>query len=234
MPAFEKAVELHADMIELDITLSRDKIPVVIHDRFLQRTTNGRGYVQQFTASELHELDAGGWFDRIYKNTKIPMLEDVLRWAADKICLNIEIKKEALTGALVGDITAILADMIHEYGVESQVVVSSFSHKAIKRFRGISSDIPTAMLLKSASSGSVRNIKKMEQLGASGINLSPRQMRESLMNGAAEQKIPVWVYTVDEEDEMMRCILNGCTGIFTNKPDVLSRVASTLLKSQTV
>ena len=62
--AFEAAIQVKADMIEFDVCLSRDRIPVVIHDKTLDRTTDGKGLVADFSLSELKELDAGSWFKK--------------------------------------------------------------------------------------------------------------------------------------------------------------------------
>jgi len=98
MASFKLASEMNADMIELDVTLTRDNIPVVFHDRKLSRTTDGKGNISRYLLRELRELDAGLWFSELYKGTRIPTLEEVLEWASGTIALNIEIKKEAVSG----------------------------------------------------------------------------------------------------------------------------------------
>src|SRR3712207_5048900 len=91
--AFTKAIEMKADAIELDIHLSKDDHIVVIHDEKVDRTTNGKGLVMEFTLEELKRLDAGSWFNKEFKNEKIPTLREVLELVAYKnIDLNIEIK----------------------------------------------------------------------------------------------------------------------------------------------
>ncbi len=79
LSAFELAVKLGARAIELDAMLSSDGIPVVIHDHTLERTTNGRGFVSDFTCAELMKLDAGAWFSEEFTGERIPTLEQVLK-----------------------------------------------------------------------------------------------------------------------------------------------------------
>lgn len=93
MISFQAAEHAGAEGIEFDIQLSRDGVPVIIHDETLERTTNGKGWVKDLTFSELQQLDAGAWFSEKYKGTKIPALEEVLTWAqGNRLLLNLELK----------------------------------------------------------------------------------------------------------------------------------------------
>ena len=78
MAAFSAAVELGADGLELDIHLSRDGIPVVIHDESLERTTDGQGLVADASLKQLQQLDAGGWFSPEFMRSPLPTLAEVL------------------------------------------------------------------------------------------------------------------------------------------------------------
>lgn len=226
MPAFRLAAEQKADMIELDVTLSRDKIPVVFHDKKLERTTSGRGKVRHFYLRELLELDAGSWFAPEFNGIRIPELEDVLKWAKDTIVLNIEIKKEAVDPDAAVGVENIVVDLIKEYAMEHQVVISSFSKRAIQKINVTDPNIHKNLLLNQYSSGRASDLKKVWTTGAEGLNLHPRQMRKPLMNLLIHHKIPAWVYTVDEAALMKKVIEKGATGIFTNRPDILHKVIS--------
>src|SRR5690554_3028185 len=97
MASFMKAARLNADGIELDVQLSSDHIPVVIHDFTLHRTTSGYGNVNKKTVVELKTLDAGSWFSPTYQNETIPTLNEVLKWAKNtKLLVNIELKSRGL------------------------------------------------------------------------------------------------------------------------------------------
>src|SRR5437868_11167811 len=96
MSAFRKAQELGATAFELDVQLSKDGIPVVIHDGSLERTTDGEGMVAEHTFEELCELDAGSWFGNEFIEEKIPSLEEVLQeFIPLDIYLNLELKTDA-------------------------------------------------------------------------------------------------------------------------------------------
>src|SRR3972149_9393656 len=91
LASFKKARELGSDMIELDVRFSKDGHMVVMHDDTLDRTTNGRGKVADYTLKELKQLDAGSWFAPQFSDERIPNLNEVLELAKGKILVNIEI-----------------------------------------------------------------------------------------------------------------------------------------------
>ena len=94
LPVFQNAIDAGVDMIEFDIRLTRDKQFVVIHDATLERTTNGRGIVENHTLSELQTLDAGSWFGRKFAGTVLPSLGEALALCRNRILVNIEVKTE--------------------------------------------------------------------------------------------------------------------------------------------
>ena len=100
LAAFERAVELGAGFIETDIRLTRDANFVAIHDELLERTTNGRGEVQQHTLAELRELDAGHWFDREFHCQRLPTLEEILEFGqkARQLVFYLEVKYDTAMG----------------------------------------------------------------------------------------------------------------------------------------
>ena len=224
MPAFKRAHLLKADMIELDVLLTRDSIPVVLHDDTLDRTTNGNGQVSEMFFRELQELDAGQWFSEDFRDTRIPSLQTVLRWAKDKIALNIEIKgKNQGSGQLTGIEEAVLG-LVDQYEMREHVVISSFSCGAIKRVKEISPDAATAYLISEYRYGTPRDYERMINCRADGLNLKARQMNKDLMEILKKNETPAWVYTVNREMIMRDAIESGVTGIFTDRPDLLRRV----------
>lgn len=229
IPAFQLALDMNADMIELDVTLSRDNVPIVFHDQKLNRTTDGKGVIRHYLSRELRELDAGVWFGNKFKDTRIPTLEEVLRWASGSIAVNVEIKKESVDQQSKHGVVEFVSELIYGCEMAGHVIISSFSSEALIKSRKIAPDIPTAHLLNPYSWGSVKDLRLMKNLGAAGLNMKHRQMKSNLMSGAIKDSIPVWVYTVDEEEEMKTVIEKGATGIFTNKPDVLFKIASATL-----
>ena len=132
MAAFELALREGAEAIELDVHLSRDGVPVVIHDARLGRTTSGTGWVAEHTAAALRRLDAGSWFNRRYPSRararyaglRIPLLREVLAWARERHCqVLVEIKEGGDTYA---GVEAKVLDEIYRAQAASLVTVISF------------------------------------------------------------------------------------------------------------
>lgn len=92
--AFKAAVEAGAQMIELDVWLTKDKKMVVVHDATVDRTTNGTGEILSLTLKEIKKLDAGSWKSPEFNEERIPTFDEVLHVIPKNIWINVHIKKE--------------------------------------------------------------------------------------------------------------------------------------------
>ena len=101
LAAFREAVRCGAQMIELDVYLCKDGVPVVIHDPTVDRTTDGAGKVSELTLAEIKKLDAGGWKSPQFKGEKVPTLKEALDMMPVNIWLNLDLKRGAGLGAKV-------------------------------------------------------------------------------------------------------------------------------------
>ena len=129
LAAFEGAITAGADMIELDVCLTRDRVPVVIHDKTLYRTTDGKGLVSEHSLSELKELDAGSWFSAEFKGEAIPTLEELLQLVRGKILVNIEIKQDSFESPAPPDAIEVqICELVERLGMVDSVLISSFEH----------------------------------------------------------------------------------------------------------
>ncbi|MDZ7772121.1 MAG: glycerophosphodiester phosphodiesterase family protein [Balneolaceae bacterium] len=225
MPAFEAAVERGAEMIELDVLMSRDGVPVVFHDARLNRHTDGAGPLADHSLEQLRELDAGSWFGERFAGTKIPTLEEVVRWARGKIALNLEIKTGAVGEKPRGGVEEKAAELVREYGMEEHVIFSSFDYRAVRRFKRISPDLSVALLYNRGLSGDKSPSHLVSEYGVDAFNCSYTQLSDKRLKNLKEYGIPFLVYTVDSPRRMRRLIRRGAAGIFSNKPGLLREVA---------
>mgnify|MGYP001182596109 CR=1 FL=1 len=92
--SFDASVNNNFNIIEFDVQLTRDNMPVIFHDSDLNRTTNGSGAIKEMNLKELQMLDAGSWFDKKFEREKIPLLEDVLNRYHGKCHFQIELKSD--------------------------------------------------------------------------------------------------------------------------------------------
>ena len=230
LPSFRGAVEKGAEMIELDVQLSRDGYPVVFHDTDLKRCTDGRGRVADHTLEELKKLDAGSWFAHRFAGTRIPTLREVLEFAVGKIALNIEIKTEAVTDTLGDGVEEKCLRMVKEFGMEDHVIFSSFDYRALRHLRMLDGDIPVALLYNKELSEGKSPARLTDAFDADAFNCSRRELGRRWRRNLHKHDIPYMVYTVNNPRHMRQLIENGAAGIFTDKPDLLRKVAETFDK----
>lgn len=232
MSGFKAAYEMGAEMIELDILLSKDGIPVVIHDETLDRTTNGTGKVIDYTFDELAKLDAGSWFSEEHSDERIPALEEVLKFAKGKIALNIEIKTEAVSNELEGGIEERALEMVKKYDMQDYVLFSSFDYRAIAHLKELDVNIAVALLYEKEQSGNNGPNQLVSTYNADAFNCSYRQFSKKWASETSEAGIPVFVYTVNSKRRMKKMIKRGVSGIFSDKPDVLKLLVDNMWKSK--
>ncbi|WP_010093148.1 glycerophosphodiester phosphodiesterase [Ornithinibacillus scapharcae] len=213
MYAFELAYQLGAEGIETDVQLTKDNVPVLIHDETLKRTTNGTGYVKEFTYEELKQLDAGSWFASEFSDARIISLEEFLVWIKPKdLYLNIELKNNKID---YQDLESIVYESLKSHRLIDRTTISTFSSKSIKRLSKYKNDLEIAYLTSKKKPNLVEYAK---DLGANALHIKYRLLNSELMQQAIAQKMPVRIYTVNKYKQMMNCYQLNCNGIFTDVP----------------
>lgn len=211
MAGFRTAEAAGADGIELDVHLSRDGIPVVIHDETVDRTTDGRGLVASMSYGELRQLDAGSWFAPSFAGEAIPSLEDVLRWADDRIRLDIEIK--AVPAGL-----AVLELLRTCPG--ARVLVSSFDHDLLEHLRIQEPDLPLGFLVDSRFWR--RTVARAAKCRAESVHPRFNLLSRPLLSACRRNGLAVHCWTVDNPDLCVSLRSMGVHGVFTNAPALVA------------
>ncbi len=141
---FEAGLAGGADIVELDVQLTADKQVILFHDDNLQQKTGVQGAVGQYTADFLQTLDVGGWFDKQFVGTPMPLLDEVLRWAKTKdIGLIIELKHGPIFEPELDKATVAL---IEDHNMVDQVIIASFDQFALQRVHKVNADIATGFI----------------------------------------------------------------------------------------
>lgn len=211
MSAFRAAELAGADGIELDVHLSRDGVPVVLHDETLDRTTSGHGPVARRTLRELRRLDAGRWFSPAFAGEPLPTLEEVFIWAKDRLRLNVEIKSPAAAEGV-----RLLLDRYPRI----RVLVSSFDHGALERLRGDAPELPLGFL--SDSFFWRRALERGGTCGAESFHPRFDTVSAPLVRGCRSRGMLVHAWTVDDPALLRRLRRRGVDGIMTNDPGRLA------------
>jgi len=214
LAAFSLAEAAGADGIELDVHLSREKVPMVIHDETVDRTTDGRGVVADLTVRQLQSLDAGSWFSGQFAAEAIPTLEEVFQWAGDRLRLNLEIKSAAAGKAVL--------DLLDVYA-QVDVLVSSFDHDLLSELHRCSPALPLAFLCDSHFWR--RPLKRAIACEARAFHPSVRLVSRPLINAARHAGLAVHAWTVDDPGTARNLLRRGCSGLFTNNPGKLQEIA---------
>ncbi|HKI52210.1 MAG TPA: glycerophosphodiester phosphodiesterase family protein [Geothermobacteraceae bacterium] len=212
LAAFALAEQQRADGIELDVQLSRDGVPLILHDEILERTTDGRGRVDQQNWSELRKLDAGSWFGSEFAGERLPSLAEVLEWADDRLLLNLEVKTPSVADALLR--------LLKQFPW-ARVLISSFDHRLLAALRNVAPDLRLGFLNDSRFWR--RALQRATR--ARAVSFHPRvdQVSRPLLAACQAAELAVYPWTVDSAVVAHRLRGLGVAGVFSNRPGLLRR-----------
>jgi glycerophosphoryl diester phosphodiesterase len=216
--AFRQAVEAGAEMIELDIRLTRDGALVVLHDQRVARTTNGRGRVRDLPLDAIRTLDAGSWYGSAFHGEPVPGLYDVLRKIPRRIGLNIEVKTD-------GDRhrRTLLARTLCGYLDRGQsprtVLVSSFDRTFLKRMKSVCPATNVGVLYMPVRDLGRTPSSLCRPLGATTFICSRRQLRKRYVVDARQNGLAVFVYGINRPAHLQKALRYGVDGIMTDYPE---------------
>jgi glycerophosphoryl diester phosphodiesterase len=217
--AFNKAIELEADYIELDVQMSKDGELVVIHDSNVTRTTNSNGEVRELSSKELKELDAGQWFHQKFTGEKIPTLQEVIRECKGKIGLLIEIKNPNLYPTIAESLATELKKHHLNFPQDAEVIVQSFDFELLQKFNQIAPDVPLGLLVKYRVQGiSHVQLKEWSTL-VQYINPNKALVTKKLVKRIHNNKMKVFPYTVRDKKSIKSLMDAKVDGIVTDYPD---------------
>ena len=226
MAAIREAVDLSADMIELDVRESRDGIPVIIHNNTVDETTDGKGTVSSLSLAELKELDAGSWKSRRYTGERIPTLMEVLGFAKDKVRLSLDLKEENIISAMIKAVQE--ADMVDD------VVICGCHEPRAQRIWEIDDRLTILMNTDSQLDKLAKNADKSDFIREyirrackgklAALNVSFKYVTQELVRQAHLRALPVWTWTVDDGEDMKRLVQMGVDAIYTNWPEKLLEI----------
>ncbi|MCL4531937.1 MAG: glycerophosphodiester phosphodiesterase, partial [Actinobacteria bacterium] len=196
MASFDLAVRQKADLIELDVQLTRDEVLVVMHDPAVDRTTDGRGLVKDMTLAEVRRLNAAARFPAATGPERVPTLDEVLEWAAGRLPVAIEIKGGPIH---YPDIEGRVVGAIRRHRLSDSTVVISFDHVTLLRLKRLSPEIATGVLYACApvQPSSLAIAAQSDALLPHWADLS-----EEMVADAHEHGLAISTWAVDGEQEL--------------------------------
>lgn len=204
--SFERAIEMGAPMIELDVHKDKNNDLVVIHDYY----TKDKKPVAQLTTAELKAYDIG-------KGEHIPLLKEVLDTVNQRAIVNIELKTPGTAKPV--------ADLLNQYFKEKKwnpknFLISSFDHHLVREFHRYAPTVPTAVLLEG---NPIRGAQMALDAGAQNAVLYYQWITPEFIKDAHSHGIKVFTYTVNDKETAQKLINMGIDGIITNYPDLLNK-----------
>ncbi|MFN8420288.1 MAG: glycerophosphodiester phosphodiesterase family protein [Anaerolineae bacterium] len=217
LAAFELARQMGADGVELDTSLSRDGVPVVIHDLTLDKTTDGHGAVAEYTLPMLKMLDAGSSFDASFAGERIPTLDEAMEAIGKELFVNIELKSRSWYS---DGLELAALKVIRRHNAADRVIISSFNPMTLRRFRRMAEDIAIGYLYSPDEPVYLRYGWFMAGLPHEARHPYHGLVNEEFMAWARSHQYRVNVWTVDDPARIAELTALGVDAIITNRPDV--------------
>ncbi len=216
MLAFREAAKTGADGIELDVQLTKDGQLVVIHDETIDRTTDGVGFVRDYTLEELRKFNAAARWEGKYGFEPIPTFDEYCAWAAgEKLITNIEIKTGVYYYENIEEKTL---EMVKKYGLSDRVIFSSFNHMSIVTLRKLAPEIPCGALVEHEGLGNPGFY--CEKYDFQAFHPGWACFPEEDLRSCKEHGIQINVWTVNDMTQLEKLVDWGVDGLITNFPPV--------------
>lgn len=214
--AFERAIEMGATMLELDIQLSRDGYPMVIHDADLATTTNGCGRVEQTDLSEIKKLDAG-------RGEQVPTLPEVIDLARGRAELYIELKGQRTPAPVM--------EVLRSEAAIDQVILNSFFPWLIQKTKFIDRSVRTSMLVRRQDRErdyvSWALAVEADFVHPCWENASPtphQLLTPAVIQGCRRHNLGIITWHEEHPSELRKLVELDVDGICTNTPDLLQQI----------
>lgn len=214
MPAFRAAVDNGADLVETDVQLTADRIPVLLHDTTVDRTTDGAGLVGELTFAELRTLDAGSWYGAEYTGTRVPMFDELLNYLvleATEVRALVELK-----GTWNVDETRLLVSSVRARGLGERVAFASFSEESLLSLRESGPEFARALLISELPD---EPVAAAARVGAIAImtRLDSVQARPEVVQELHAAGLSILIYTLNDEELWDVAYRLGVDGIITDR-----------------
>lgn len=213
LKSFQAAVDLSYTHLELDVQLSKDEVPVVIHDLTVDRITDGTGRVKDYTVAELKQLKVAG-------GEQIPTLEEALDLLRDRIIIDIELKQ---MGDLYPGLEKIVVDTLIRKNMQEQAFITSFDHYAIEKVRQLNDNIEIGLINSGASPALFPFVK---EIGARYLSIDYRYVTDTLINLCEQQGVNLIPWTVNLEEDMNRFAAIPSLIVCTDELEAWARIYS--------
>jgi len=206
------AIALGSDAIEIDVHLTSDGVPVLLHDDLVDRTTDGSGDVRAMPIKRVRQLDAGARsFEKRFSGERVPTLEEVLSLTRGRALLVAEIKQRDIEQAVV--------DVVRRVGAADDVMVWSFQPAVVHKVRTIAPEIPCGQLWSERDPDPIKMCAVALAGNAQAVCPNYTFVTEALVRRALLHGLSVFTWTADEPADIKRMVDLGVDGVCSNFPE---------------
>jgi len=220
LAAFRKGAACGLLMMEYDVKLSADDVPILLHDDTLDRTSTGTGRAGELRYAELARHDFGSWHSPAYAGEPLPTLYSIAAYTrANGISSNIEIKPTPGMESHTGERIALLARRLWE-GATLPPLLSSFSEAALSAARDAVPELPRALLIEKELPPDWRERAQLLECG--GLNLNQAYVTPETVREVHEAGLTLAVWTVNDPARARDLLAWGCDAVITDEIETIS------------
>ena len=214
LAAYREAADAGADIVEADVQLTADGKAIAFHDKYLSRTSNGKGKIDQMDYESLRDSDAGSWFNPKFRGERIPLLHDVIEVIRDKTYLNIEVKN-IVEGSLVDNIKRII-EIIYAENYQHYTVFSSFYYDTLSLIKKQYPEFPLLAIRIPRDNRPPSQI--LDETGADAFICNKDELDENTIADISAHRIFTAVYSIDTKEDFEKVINLPVKALVTNYP----------------
>jgi len=221
LASFAAALEVGADLVELDVQLTKDAQVVVIHDASVDRTTTGKGRVRDLTLAQVRAFSAGyaSRFGEAHRGERVPTLAEALSLLKGRARVMVEIKPDSVTDDAEGGIEARAIAEVRKAGMEKDVAFLSFSRRALLRCRKLAPEIVRGHLFEKAEPGEI--LAGAREVASELVMPEKHILSDEMRDRTREAGLKLATWVVDDPEELRRLARFDLYGVASNRPGVI-------------
>lgn len=225
LAAVNRAAALGAQAVELDVKLSRDGVPILMHDATVDRTTDARGRVGDFALADFKQMDAGAWKGRQFAGEPVPTLAEAFESVGGRLWINVELTNYYTRG---DDLVPVVVALIQKMQMQRRVLLSSFQPFNIRRVRQLDPTLPTALLTAYKLPLYLREAWLAPLCPHDARHPDVAQLKQKGVAWYKARGYRVNVWTNNDRDDMREFVRQGVDGLITDVPDVARETIAAL------
>lgn len=214
LEAYQQAINIGADYVEIDLRTTKDSALVSMHDGSVNRMTSGQGQIKDMLLTDLKQLAIKYNESQVKGVYRIPTFEEILKLCKNRIYIYIDFKDASVMQTM---------KVLKQYDMENQVIVYINSLAQLQEWKKIAPNMPLMLSLPKSANSAAGFKAFVQQYAPSLLDGDWLEYNEEILNAASKQGIPVWpdIQSKDEDQQWPKAISKGFKGLQTDQPEAL-------------